>query len=222
MMIQILGLSGFISIESILGSRQTLLSFVEQNYILSIVLFFAVYVTTVTFSLPGSQVLTITAGFMFGSSLGATLSVAGATVGAALLFLAVTRIFGFLTFGRPGSLVEKLASTLKADAWSYLFVLRLVPVAPFFAVNLAAALVGVSFRTFALTTFFGIMPGSLAYATFGDGLGTVFQAGSVPGFFDLMTPELLLSTSVLTTLAIAAIPLRRYVEKRMKDRPTGG
>ena len=223
LIVEIFGLHGYLSMESVARNRLTLLSLVNHNYVLSIVLFLAVYVLLVALSLPGSQILTITAGLLFGTYLGATLAVVGATTGAGLLFLAVTRIFGIASIGRPGSRVERLTAVLKADAWSYLLVLRLIPVVPFFAINLAAALVGIPFWTFALTTLFGIVPGALAYAMFGAGMGTMLQAGTVPGVLDLMTPELLLSTGGLATLAIVAIPVRRHIERRAKDvRPDDG
>ncbi len=212
------GLNDYISIAALSENRSLLLAFVKEHMVVAAIGFLAAYVSVVALSLPGAQILTITGGFLFGTLLGSALSVIGATTGAILIFIAVTRIFGPVPLSRLGPRVEAVTKAIKSEAWSYLFVVRLVPIAPFFAVNLAAAVVGVSLRTFALTTFFGIIPGALAYAMFGAGLGTMFDAGHVPGFTELLSPEILFAIGSLAALALLAFPVKRYMGKRTKSR----
>jgi uncharacterized membrane protein YdjX (TVP38/TMEM64 family) len=212
------GLNEYLSIAALAENRSWLLALVRENMAVAVVVFLAAYVCLVALSLPGSQMMTITGGFLFGTLLGSALSVIGATAGAIVIFMAITRIFGPVPLSRLGRRVEAVAMTIRSEAWSYLFVLRLVPVAPFFAVNLAAAVVGVSLRTFALTTFFGIIPGSLAYSMFGAGFGTMFDAGRVPGFTELLTPEILYGIGSLAALAFLAIPVKRYLGMRRTPR----
>lgn len=212
------GLSDYLSIASLAENRLLLKTLVKEHMVIAVMGFLATYIALVALSLPGSQILTITSGFLFGTLLGSALSVIGATAGAVVIFVTVTRIFGTVSLSRLGWRVEAVAAAIKSEAWSYLFVLRLVPVAPFFAVNLAAAVVGVNLRTFVLTTFFGIIPGSLAYSMFGAGFGTMFDAGHVPGFTELLTPEILYSISGLAALALLAIPVKRYLGKRNSSR----
>lgn len=211
---QLLGLPDYLSLESMARHRTLLLKFVIQHPFESILIYFVVYVVLVSLSVPGSQMLTITGGFLFGTVLGAALAVAGASCGAAVLFLVVSKSFGTSAISWFGRRVERVAQALRADAWSYLLILRLLPLAPFFAVNLAAALVGVPFITFLITTTLGIIPGALAYAAFGDGLGSAVETTSEPGLMDLLTPELMIATGALCLLALAAIPVRRYITGR--------
>ena len=208
------GLNDCLSIAALAENRSLLMDFVGSHLAIAVAVFIAVYVGLVALSLPGSQILTIASGLMFGTVPGAALSVIGATLGAILVFIAVTRIMGPLSLTRLGHRVETIAEAIKSEAWSYLFVLRLLPVAPFFAVNLAAALVGVSFRTFVFTTFFGIIPGALAYAMCGAGFGTMFEDGQIPGLVELLSPQILLALGALAALALTAIPMKRYLERR--------
>lgn len=212
------GLNDYLSIATLAENRTLLMGFVGGHMAIAILTFIAVYIGLVAFSLPGSQILTIAGGFLFGTVLGAALSVVGATAGAILIFIAVTRIFGPLSLSRLGRRVETIAQAIRSEAWSYLFVLRLLPIAPFFAVNLAAALVGIKLRTFAFTTFFGIIPGALAYAMCGAGIGTMFEAGHVPDLTDLLSPQIMLAMGALAALALAAIPMKRYIERRKAER----
>src|SRR3546814_7391531 len=139
--------------------------------------FVALYAVMVAFSMPGALVMTVAAGFLFGTLLGAACSVAGATLGAIAVFLVARTALGDLLRDRAGPGLTRMRAGFQEDALSYLLVLRLIPLFPFWLVNLVPAFLGVSLKVFALGTLIGIITGSLVYASVGNGLGAIFAAG---------------------------------------------
>jgi uncharacterized membrane protein YdjX (TVP38/TMEM64 family) len=86
-----------------------------------------------------------------------------------------------------------------------LFLLRLVPVVPFFVANVLPALVGVKFRNFVVTTFLGIIPGGLVYTWIGVGIGDVFDRGQTPDFSIIWSPHII--GPILGLAALAVVPM---------------
>ncbi len=107
---------------------------------------------------PGAVFLTLSGGFLFGATLGTLLTVTGATIGATLVFLFAKALLGEKALDRFGAPAAKLAEGIRRNAGAYLLVLRLVPLFPFFLVNLVPAFVGVKLLTYVVTTFVGIIP----------------------------------------------------------------
>ena len=137
---------------------------------------------------------------------GAVCAVIGATLGATALFLAARAGLGGLA-QRAGRFVAKLEAGFRADAFSYLLVLRLVPIFPFWLVNLVPALVGVRLATFVLATFLGIIPGSFVYTSLGNGLGSVVEEPDLAIVFE---PRVLLPVVGLAILALIPVGYRRW------------
>jgi uncharacterized membrane protein YdjX (TVP38/TMEM64 family) len=135
--------------------------------------------------------------------------VLAATVGATILFLLARRVFGADALDRLGPRAAKLAAGLRRDAASYLLVLRLVPLFPFFLVNLVPAFCGVRLPVFVVTTLFGILPGTAVFSLAGAGLGEVLAAGREFSIGGVLTPTVLAALLGLAALSLAAIPLRR-------------
>jgi uncharacterized membrane protein YdjX (TVP38/TMEM64 family) len=205
----VFGLQDYLSLSYLAESRAALHSYVAENYVLSVVSFMAIYILAVAFSFPAASVLTIFGGFLFGWMVGGPVVVISATIGASILFLAARSAFGDFFRRKIGGTAAALAEGFKKDAFSYLLVLRLAPVFPFFVVNIAPALFDVSLRTFALATLVGIIPGTFAYAYLGEGVGSVLDAaqksGTAASISDLVTPQITLA--FLALAAVAAIPL---------------
>jgi uncharacterized membrane protein YdjX (TVP38/TMEM64 family) len=203
------GLQNYLSLSYLAESRAALNAYVADNYVLSVLAFMAVYILAVAFSFPAASILTIFGGFLFGWIVGGPLVVISATIGASILFLAARSAFGDFFRNKIGSTAAALSEGFRKDAFSYLLVLRLAPVFPFFVVNIAPALFNVSLRTFALATFIGIIPGTLAYAYLGEGVGSVLEAAQRAGteakISDLVTPQITLA--FLALAAVAAIPV---------------
>lgn len=203
-----------LSLQNLVRSRDVLTGFRDEHPVLVITLFLAGYIAAVSLSIPGSQILTITGGMLFGAFNGAVLSVIGASIGASNIFIIVSRLFRPEAALSRDSRAGAIAGAIRQNAWTYLLLLRLVPVTPFFAINLGAAIVGVRFSTFLATTVIGISPGAFAYAAFGSGLMTSFGNSEEPHLIDLLSPELIGATLALAVLAIGAIPVRRMLDRR--------
>jgi uncharacterized membrane protein YdjX (TVP38/TMEM64 family) len=208
------GVAGFLSLDTLKTHRETLAGWVNGNIVLAGLAYVAVYVVAVAFSLPGAVFLTLSGGFLFGAMLGTILTVIGATIGATLIFIFAKAIFGENALDRFGAPAARLAEGIRRNAGSYLLVLRLVPLFPFFLVNLVPAFVGVPLTTYVITTFFGIMPGTAVFSLAGAGLGSVLDQGGAVTAGSILTPEIIAGLVGLAALSLAAIPLRKRFEAR--------
>jgi len=207
--LRLTGLGDLLSLEALARHREALVGFVAANAALAAAAYAALYVAAVAFSLPGAVVLTLAGGFLFGPVAGTALTVAAATLGASLVFLFARRIFGADALARLGPRAAGLAEGIRRDAVSYLLVLRLVPLFPFFLVNLVPAFVGVRLPVFAATTLVGIIPGTAVFSLAGAGLGDVLAAGGRFEVGQVLTPSVLGALIGLAALSLLAIPLRR-------------
>ena len=198
-------------------NRQLLLEFRNSNFALTSIIFVLAYVVIVAFSLPGATVATLTGGFLFGLFPGVLYNVAAATIGASIIFLAARMGLGDYLSGKIDSSsgrVQKIRDGLRENEISVLFLLRLVPAVPFFVANLLPALVGISFRNFVFTTFFGIIPGTAIYTWVGVGLGDVLEAGAEPNLGIIWQWNIL--GPILGLCALAALPIAINAFRRNK------
>jgi uncharacterized membrane protein YdjX (TVP38/TMEM64 family) len=172
------GATHYLSLSALSENRARLLAFVEAHGAAAVASYMAVYVVAVALSLPGAVWLSIAGGFMFGTVLSTIYTVIAATIGAVIVFLLARYVIGDVLRARTGAALQKMEQGFRANALSYLLVLRLVPLFPFFLVNLVPAFLGVPLATFVVGTFFGIIPGSLVFAAVGAGLGDALAAGA--------------------------------------------
>src|SRR5215831_17093069 len=191
-------------------NRDWLCGLVQHWGLLAAFGYIAIYGALVALSVPGAAVLTIAGGFLFGIWTGAVCAVIGATLGATALFLAARAGLGGLA-QRAGRFVGKLEAGFRADAFSYLLVLRLVPIFPFWLVNLVPALVGVRLQTYILATFLGIIPGTFVYASLGNGLGSLLEE---PDLAIILKPSVLFPIIGLALLALFPVGYKRWRGKR--------
>lgn len=198
-------LDSYVTFDAIRQNREWLIAQVEANAVLSALVFISAYAAIVAFSLPGATVLSITGGFLFGQWFGMAWNVIGATLGATLLFLAARTAFGDLLHKKAGPWLHRLEEGFQENALSYLLVMRLVPLFPFFVVNLVPAFLGVSLRVFVLATFFGIIPGAFVYTSVGVGLGSVFDIGTDFSAWDVLTPEVITPLAGLAFLSLLPV-----------------
>lgn len=197
-----------LSFETLARHRDDLLAFRDAHYLWAVFGFLAAYVTIVAFSLPGGTVATLAGGFLFGLFPGVLYNVAGAGTGAVLVFLAARSGFGDALAQKlqaAGGKAAKLQAALRQNEWSVLFLMRLVPLVPFFIANLIPAFVGISLTRFAVSTFIGIIPGALVFTSVGSGLGEVFARGEAPDLGIIFTPPVLFP--LLGLAALAALPM---------------
>ncbi len=200
-----IGLDDYLSFQALRENREVLMQYVADNAALSVVIFIAVYAATTTLSLPGGAILTIAGGFLFGAVFGSLWVVIGATLGATGVFLAARSAFGQSLRAKAGPWLKKMEDGFNQNALSYLLVLRLVPIFPFFVVNLVPALVGVPLRTYVLATVIGIIPGSFVFASVGAGLGSVFDSMQDFSPAAALTPEVITALVGLALLSLVPV-----------------
>jgi uncharacterized membrane protein YdjX (TVP38/TMEM64 family) len=210
----ILGLDEYVSFEAIRENQAELQAFVSQNFVLAALAYVALYATVVAASVPGALVLTITGGFLFGTFAGTGLTLFGATLGATGIFLIARTALGDVLRRKTGGALSRMAEGFREDAFNYLLVLRLIPIFPFFIVNLAPAFLGVPLRTFFIATFIGIAPGTFVYSSVGAGLGSVFAKGEEFSAGGVLTPEIITALIGLAVLAVLPVIYRRFVAGR--------
>jgi uncharacterized membrane protein YdjX (TVP38/TMEM64 family) len=171
-----MGWHRYLTLQTLAENRETLRGYIGGNLIVSLAIFAAVYAAAVALSLPGGAVLTITGGFLFGWLVGGLASLIAATIGATIVFLIARSALGEVLAARAGPWLSRFRQGFQENAFSYLLFLRLVPIFPFWLVNLAPGLLGVSFATYVATTILGIIPGTFAFALAGNGLDSVIEA----------------------------------------------
>jgi len=209
----VLDLGRYLSFSALGEHRVALLEWVGANSLLAPVIYILAYIVVVAFSLPGGAVMTISGGFLFGAVTGGICAVTGATLGATALFLIAKTSLGDYLLAKAGPAIRKMQAGFDENALSYMFVLRLIPLFPFFLVNLAPAFLGVPLRVYLIATFFGIMPGSFVYALVGAGLGSVFDRGETFTLAGVMTPQMIAALAGLGLLALVPV-----VYKKLKGR----
>ncbi len=228
------GLHRYLSFDAVLQHREQLQQSVAANRPVALLAFAGIYITAVALSFPGAALLTLLGGFLFGGVLGGAVIVVSATLGAIIVFMVARSAFGEALQRKAGPALARILDGFKSDAASYLLFLRLVPAFPFWLVNLAAALGGVSLPVFAWTTLVGIIPGTVAFAVAGAGLDSVIAAqqsaraacqaagrADCAGGLDLkaiLTPELLIAFALLGCVALIPVIWRRISKAKTGDR----
>jgi uncharacterized membrane protein YdjX (TVP38/TMEM64 family) len=204
------GLGSYVSLETLAAHRQDLTLFAQSHFPQAALAYVGIYITVVALSLPGALFLSLTGGFLFGALTGALLTVTSATCGATIMFLVARTLSGDRALERLGTRGVLFSQNIRRNAWAYLLALRLIPLFPFFLVNLAPAFAGVGLATFVFTTFFGIIPGTAIFSLSGAGLGAVLEQGGAISAKSILTPEILAALSGLALFALLSIPLRRH------------
>jgi len=210
-------LRDYLNFETLRDNREALIAFRDANYVLTVLVFVAAYIMIVAFSLPGAGIATITGGFLFGTIFGAMFNVTGATIGAVLIFTAARMGLGEKLKARMDAsegMVRKIKDGIDNNQWSMLFLIRLIPAVPFFVANLIPAFLGVMLHRFVISTFLGIIPGSLVYSSVGAGLGAVFARGETPNFGIIFEPQILLPILGLCALSLLPIIIKAVTGKK--------
>jgi uncharacterized membrane protein YdjX (TVP38/TMEM64 family) len=181
--------------------------------------FMGIYALAVALSLPVGLWLSLLGGLLFGTWFGAVLTILGAWAGAILLFLIARGLLAPFCEAKFGRQIAKLRPGLEHDGFFYLLALRLMPVFPFWLINLAPALIGMRLVPYALATLFGMAPVSLVLNAVGSGLGASLASGAPPSAAILLRPEVLLPLLALAALAILPALWRKW-QKSARPRVT--
>lgn len=213
-------LDRFVSLEALKENRETLRMLVSDNGIVALLAFGVIYAVVIAFSLPGGLVMTLTGGFLFGAIGGGLVVVVGATVGATALFMIARTALGDVLRAKAGPFLSKMEDGFRQNALSYLLVLRLIPLFPFWLVNLVPAFLGVSTTTYIIGTFVGIIPGTFVYASVGNGLGALIDAGQDPDLGIIFRPEILGPLIGLAVLALLPVIYKRIQARKNRSAST--
>jgi len=208
-----LGLDDYLSFEALRDNRQALLAWVDRFGLLAGLAYMVLYATVVALSVPGAVFMTLAGGFLFGAALTTVYTVIGATAGATGIFLIATTALGDSLRRRAGPGLKKMEAGFQQNALSYLLFLRLVPIFPFFVVNLVPAFLGVRPRIYLLGTLLGIVPGTLIYSVVGSGLGKIFERGEEFSLDNVLTPEILAGLAALALLSMIPV-VYKFLRKR--------
>lgn len=166
-------LNQYLSLAALKSNRQTLLDYYAAHRAVTIAGFMAVYIIQTALSLPGAAILSLAAGAIFGSIAGTLYANIAATIGATLAFLVTRYLLRDVVLEKFGGKLEGINRELETRGFNYLLFLRLVPLFPFFLINLAAGLTRLPLRTFITGTMLGIIPGGFVYVNAGASLATI-------------------------------------------------
>lgn len=211
--------SQYLNFESLRENREAITSWVAMNYVMAAVLYTVIYILVAAFSLPFATILSVTGGFVFGWLFGGVFTLLGATIGATLVFLAARSALGDFLRKRAGPTIKKMEAGFQENAWSYMLILRLLPIFPFFLVNLVPAFLGVSLAVFFWGSLIGMIPGVFVYVSIGHGLGTLFELGEKPNMSIIFEPEILGPLIGLSVLAALPVVYKAFRKRPPKHGP---
>lgn len=192
-------LQRFLNLAALKANRQTLLEYYAAHKLIMIAGFMAVYILQTALSLPGAAILSLAAGAIFGSIMGTVYANIAATIGATLAFLVTRYLLRDVVLNKFGSKLEGMNRELEERGFSYLLFLRLVPLFPFFLINLAAGLTRLPLRTFFFGTMIGIIPGGFVYVNAGASLATIDSLSGIA------SPRVLGSFALLGLFALVPV-----------------
>lgn len=199
-----LGGQKYLNLETLKANRDALIHYTQQHYLSAVVIGFLIYTISTALSLPGGLILSLAMGLVFGKWAGTLLIVLAATLGATLVFLAARYLFADMARKKIGGLAQKINQGFTEDAFNYLLFLRLVPLFPFWLVNLAPAFTNVSLKTYVTATAIGILPGTFVFANLGQNLGRVSSTK------DLLTPGTIGAFVLLGVFSLIPVLYKKY------------
>ena len=204
-------LGRFFTLEALKSNRQALLDYYAAHKAAMVAGFMAVYIIQTALSLPGAAILSLASGAIFGLLMGTVYAVIAATLGAILAFLATRYLLRDAVLGKFGPKLEGINRELEERGLNYLLFLRLVPVFPFFLINLAAGLTRLPLRTFFIGTLLGIIPGGLVYVNAGASLATINSLKEVAA------PRVLGSFALLGLFALVPVIYGKIKKSGTRD-----
>jgi len=203
-----LDLGKYLTLASLKSNREAMAGFYATHQFATIAIFIIAYIAQTALSLPGAAILSLAAGAIFGALMGTLYVNIGATIGATLAFLAARYLFHDVIQTKFGNRLEKINRELGARGLNYLLFLRLVPLFPFFLINLGAGLTNMPLRTFVLGTLIGIIPGSFVFCNAGASLA------SISSLSEVASPRVLGSFALLGLFALVPAFYQKFKRKR--------
>jgi uncharacterized membrane protein YdjX (TVP38/TMEM64 family) len=200
----------YLNLKNLQENKEALKGFVERNYLVSVLVYIGLYIAVVALSIPGATWLTLLGGFFFGVVFATIYINIGATVGATIVFLAARFFLGEMIQKKYGERLGKFNKEVEANGSNYLITLRLIPLFPFWMINLFAGVTKIKPRTFIWTTSLGIIPGSAVYAYAGYAVNDLGEGG-VP-------KNIIFAFLLLAALSIVPLVVKKIRARKAKAR----
>ena len=205
---KVLGLGHYLTLDYLKASQDKFSQLYGENRFAVIAAYMAIYITVTALSLPGAAVMTLAGGAMFGFWIGFVVVSFASTIGATLACFVARFLLRDWVQNRFGDKLSTINNGIEKEGAFYLFSLRLVPIFPFFVINLAMGLTTMKLLTFYWVSQIGMLPGTMAYVNAGKELG---QIESLSG---ILSPGLILSFVILGVFPITVKKLLTFYKKK--------
>jgi uncharacterized membrane protein YdjX (TVP38/TMEM64 family) len=197
-------LGRFVTLTSLQENKGTLRAYAASHSAATVIVYILLYALQTALLLPGATIFTLAGGFLFGAGWGTVYVNIAATSGATLAFLAARYLLRERIERRFGKQLSPIQQGFDRDAFSFLLTLRLIPLFPFFLVNMAAGLTRIRLTTYLLATSIGILPGSFVYSYAGQ------QLDQIQSVKDIASPEVLGAFLLFGILALLPVAYKKF------------
>jgi len=191
-------LQQFLTLEMLKSKQAAIIDYKNTHPVISAIFYAVIYIAVTGLSLPGAAILTLAGGAVFGLLWGTVIVSFASTIGATLAFLAARFLFRDSVENRFGDRLNAVNEGMKKDGAFYLFTLRLIPVFPFFMINLLMGLTAIKTRTFFWVSQLGMLAGTIVYVNAGT------QLGKITSLSDILSPGLVFSFVLLGLFPLLA------------------
>lgn len=205
---KVLGLGHYLTLDYLKASQDKFSQLYGENRLAVIAAYMAIYIIVTALSLPGAAVMTLAGGAMFGFWIGFVVVSFASTIGATLACFVARFLLRDWVQNRFGDKLSTINNGIEKEGAFYLFSLRLVPIFPFFVINLAMGLTTMKLLTFYWVSQIGMLPGTMVYVNAGKELG---QIESLSG---ILSPGLILSFVILGVFPITVKKLLTFYKKK--------
>lgn len=200
----------FFTFESLRVHRHLLIEWTQAHYCLTVVCYMLVFIILASSLIPMALFLTLTGGFLFGIWFGALFAISSAVIGGMLFVLAMKTALSDWFEKKAGAWLLRMEEGIEENAFNYLLTMRLIPVFPFWLVNLGSALFNVRLSIFIGATVLGMIPATLIYASVGNNLGSLFEMNQTPDINIIFQPHFLFPLLGLAALSIVPAVYRQF------------
>jgi pyruvate/2-oxoglutarate dehydrogenase complex dihydrolipoamide dehydrogenase (E3) component/uncharacterized membrane protein YdjX (TVP38/TMEM64 family) len=198
----------YLTLESLKAHQQDLAEYIQSNWVQAFIVYFVIYVTATALSLPGAIILTLGAGALFGLGFGLLLASFASTIGATLAFLVSRFLLRDWVKSTFSERIKAIDKGVEKDGPFYLLSLRLVPIFPFFVINLVMGVTSIKTVTYYLVSQVGMLIGTAVYVNAGT------QLAEIEAVSDIASKELILSFVLLGIFPIIAKLILNFIKQK--------
>lgn len=204
-------LDQLLTFENLHENKIKLNEYVAANYFKSVLMYIGIYIMVIAANLPGAGIMTLSGGVLFGILPAMLFVNISATIGGALAFLIARNFFGVFIQEKFGDKLNKFNNDIELYGKNYLLTMRLIPIFPFFFVNIAAGLTKVSLMTFIWTTSLGTIPGTFAYVFAGHNIS------SIAGGEEILSPPVIAALAIFGLMSIGPTIISKRRERKLME-----